>query len=198
VIASQGNGVVTLGLGNGRHPSGVGAPEHVRVLPALHQECYFMADYAIKTLKAKSIALVYGGQRHGQGAASLPTYALTHGATAFTTSRSRRPQSARTTRRSSQRSRTRRRTVSSLHRGSAAGESRASQERPLPRSALNEQGGIGFTPLVFEPDPHLDLVREARVRERTSTAFVEAGRINEPRPQRSSRPRCMKAAPKRP
>ena len=43
-----------------------------------------MADFAIKTLKAKSLALVYEDSATGQGAAiTCPTYALTHGGTAF-------------------------------------------------------------------------------------------------------------------
>jgi len=84
VISSQGNGVVVLGLGNADILQASGLPNTYGFFPHYTQECYFMADFAIKTLKAKSLALVYEDSATGQGAAiTCPTYALTHGGTAF-------------------------------------------------------------------------------------------------------------------
>jgi branched-chain amino acid transport system substrate-binding protein len=84
VISTQGNGVVLLGLGNADILQASGLPNTYGFFPHYTQECYFMADYAVKVLKAKSIALVYEDSATGQGAAiTCPTYALTHGATAF-------------------------------------------------------------------------------------------------------------------
>jgi branched-chain amino acid transport system substrate-binding protein len=84
VISSQGNGVVVLGLGNADILQASGLPNTYGFFPHYTQECYFMADFAIKTLKAKSLALVYEDSATGQGAAiTCPTFSLTHGASAF-------------------------------------------------------------------------------------------------------------------
>ncbi|HEV8654185.1 MAG TPA: ABC transporter substrate-binding protein [Candidatus Limnocylindria bacterium] len=84
VISSQGNGVVVLGLGNADILQASGLPNTYGFFPHYTQECYFMADFAIKTLKAKSLALVYEDSATGQGAAiTCPTYSLTHGGAAF-------------------------------------------------------------------------------------------------------------------
>ena len=84
IISTQGNGVVLLGLGNADILQASGLPNTYGFFPHYTQECYFMADYAVKQLKAKSIALVYEDSATGQGAAlTCPTYALTHGATEF-------------------------------------------------------------------------------------------------------------------
>jgi branched-chain amino acid transport system substrate-binding protein len=84
IIASQGKGVVLLGLGNADILQVSGQPNTYGFFPHYTQECYFMADYAVNQLKAKSIALVYEDSATGQGAAlTCPTYALTHGASEF-------------------------------------------------------------------------------------------------------------------